>query len=68
MKPGRPSQHQTLPVGVCRYGACLKPGKGKPPLCEIHTVPPANATTIPWEVSLAARTSGHARVAKARRA
>lgn len=59
---------QTMPIGVCRYGSCMKPGKGKPPFCADHAPPEPNATVIPWKPRREDLMAGSHRVAKTRRA
>lgn len=65
---GRPTSAQSMPIGVCRFGSCMKPGKGKPPLCPEHTPTPPDATSIPWKPRPEDLMAGSHRVAKTRRA
>jgi hypothetical protein len=67
-RPGRPTSVMAMPIGVCRFGSCMKPGKGKPPLCPDHTPPEPDATIIPWKPRKEDLMAGSFRVAKTRRA
>ena len=58
---------QSMPIGVCRHGDCMKIGAGRPPYCERHMPHHQMTTTIPWEPSPAALRAGNGRVAKTRR-
>jgi len=55
--------------GVCRHGSCVRPGSGKPPLCEEHKraaresgLEPTTFEPIPESRKMA----GNARIARRR--